>query len=213
MTIVQTHNLFCAIKSCMSHYCLSAAFLEDYPAVRRTVLVFWLHILTSRSGVGSDFLVIRLNMSRFWCIFLSSAVFTVAQIAGTSISNPNHLYILSSLTGLAYGFLFGVMPSVVAHTFGIAGLSQNWGIMSLAPVISGNIFNLLYGAIYDHHSIIGREGQRDCSEGLQCYQSAYYLTFFSGLAGMAVSLYAIWQERQIHGKPGRRKSETHERLA
>ena len=152
-------------------------------------------------------------MSRFWCIFLSSSVFTATQLAGTTISNPTHLYLLSSFTGLAYGFLFGAFPSVVAHTFGIAGLSQNWGVMTLAPVISGNIFNLLYGTIYDRHSIVGPQGQRDCSEGLQCYQSAYYVTFFSGLAGMAVSLYTIWQERQIHGKSGRRKNDAHERLA
>ncbi|EEA28737.1 MFS transporter, putative [Talaromyces marneffei ATCC 18224] len=164
------------------------------------------------SGVGSDFLVHKLYMSRFWCIFLSSVVFTLTQIAGSSISNPNHLYLLSSFTGLAYGFLFGVFPSVVAHTFGIAGLSQNWGVISLAPVLSGNIFNLLYGTIFDHHSIIGPQGQRDCTEGLQCYQAAYWLTFFSGLGGMVVSLYCIWQERQIHGPRGR-KGEGHDRLA
>jgi len=46
---------------------------------------------------------------------------------------------------VAYGFLFGVYPSLVAETFGVHGLSQNWGCMTLAPVISGNIFNLLYG--------------------------------------------------------------------
>lgn len=190
------------------------SFLGRLSSGRIGISHFHYHGLTRiDAGVGSDFLVIKLNMSRFWCIFLSSVVFTLTQIAGTSISNPNHLYIISAFTGLAYGFLFGVFPSVVAHTFGISGLSQNWGVMSLAPVLSGNIFNLLYGAIYDHHSIIGPQGQRDCSEGLQCYRSAYWMTFFSGLTGMCVSLYCIWQERQIHGKGGRRKSEGHERLA
>ncbi|KAH8705172.1 putative MFS transporter [Talaromyces proteolyticus] len=165
------------------------------------------------SGVGSDLLVTKLNMSRFWCIFLSSVVFTLTQLAGTSINNPNQLYIISGLTGIAYGFLFGVFPSLVAHTFGITGLSQNWGVMTLAPVLSGNVFNLLYGAIYDHHSIIGPDGQRDCSEGLQCYRTAYTLTFFSGLAGIGVSLYCIWQERLIHGKGKGSKIEDHERMA
>lgn len=188
-------------------------FILRHQVMHVSILSFCSFLGRLLSGVGSDFLVTKLNMSRFWCIFLSSVVFTLTQIAGTSISNPNHLYILSSFTGLAYGFLFGVFPSVVAHTFGISGLSQNWGVMSLAPVISGNIFNLLYGAIYDHHSIIGPQGQRDCSEGLQCYRSAYWLTFFSGLTGMGVSLYCIWQETKVHGTGGRRKSEIHERLA
>lgn len=46
---------------------------------------------------------------------------------------------------MAYGFLFGVFPSLVAECFGVNGLSQNWGCMTLAPIVFGNIFNLLYG--------------------------------------------------------------------
>ncbi|GAM34717.1 hypothetical protein TCE0_015f02471 [Talaromyces pinophilus] len=187
-------------------------FIQHRQVMHVSILSFCSFLGRLLSGVGSDFLVHKLYMSRFWCIFFSSVVFTLTQIAGTSINNPNHLYLISSFTGLAYGFLFGVFPSVVAHTFGIPGLSQNWGVISLAPVLSGNIFNLLYGTIFDHHSIVGPQGQRDCTEGLQCYQAAYWLTFFSGLAGMAVSLYCIWQERQIHGPRGR-KGDSHDRLA
>lgn len=154
-------------------------------------------------------------MSRFWCLFISAVIFTLTQLAGSSIQDPNHLFIVSSFTGVAYGFLFGVFPSLVAHTFGISGLSQNWGVMTLAPVFSGNVFNLFFGAIYDQHSIVGPNGERDCSDGLQCYQAAYYMTFFSGLAGVVVSLFSIWQENRIHkgGERLRRKSEVHERLA
>lgn len=46
---------------------------------------------------------------------------------------------------VGYGFLFGVYPSIVVQVFGINGLSTNWGFMTIAPVISGNIFNILYG--------------------------------------------------------------------
>jgi MFS family permease len=152
-------------------------------------------------------------MSRFWCLIISAGVFTATQMASFSISNPHHLIIVSSLTGLAYGFLFGVFPSLVAHTFGIAGLSQNWGAMTLAPVLSGNVFNMIYGTVYDHHSVISPEGERDCSEGLNCYQAAYYVTFFSGVTGMAVCLWSIWQEKRVHGSAFGGKPEQHERLA
>ncbi|KAL1978991.1 hypothetical protein VTN96DRAFT_7556 [Rasamsonia emersonii] len=167
------------------------------------------------SGVGSDLLVKKLQMSRFWCLFISAAVFTMTQMASFSISNPHHLIVVSSATGLAYGFLFGVFPSLVAHTFGIAGLSQNWGVMTLAPVISGNVFNLLYGTIYDHHSVISPKGERDCTEGLRCYRAAYYVTFFSGLAGLLVCLWSIWQEKRVHrsGSVFVRKPGQHERIA
>ena len=120
------------------------------------------------SGIGSDLLVKKLNMSRFWCLFISAVVFTATQFAGAMISNPNTLVIVSGLTGIAYGFLFGVVPSLVAHTFGIGGLSQNWGFMILAPVLSGNVFNLLYGSIFDKHSVVGPDGERDCPDGLGC---------------------------------------------
>lgn len=82
-------------------------------------------------------------MSRFWCLFISSTIFLVAQVCGARIENPHLLGFLSGLTGLAYGFLFGVYPALVAETFGVNGLSQNWGTMTLAPVVFGNIFNLI----------------------------------------------------------------------
>lgn len=162
-------------------------------------------------GIGSDFLV-KLNLSRFWCLFISAVVFTFTQLAGSVISGPHELVLVSASTGLAYGFLFGVFPSLVAHTFGIGGLTQNWGIMTLAPVISGNVFNLLYGTIYDNHSMVAPSGERDCRDGLKCYQVAFYVTFFSGVAGVAVCLWSIWTERRIHGSARARKVE-HERLA
>lgn len=104
-------------------------------------------------------------MSRFWCLFVSSSIFCIAQICAFFIENPHLLLLLSGLTGckaplphfqslvcllgtldaVAYGFLYGVYPSLVAETFGVNGLSTNWGFMTIAPVIFGNIFNILYG--------------------------------------------------------------------
>lgn len=93
-------------------------------------------------------------------------------------------------TSVAYGFLFGVYPALVAQTFGINGLSQNWGSMTLAPIVFGNIFNLLYGRIYDSHSYI-HDGHRVCPEGLNCYRVAYLVTFGAGLAAVGISLWSI----------------------
>lgn len=101
---------------------------------------------------------------------------------------------------VAYGFLFGVYPSLVAETFGVHGLSQNWGCMTLAPVIVGNIFNLLYGTIYDRHSTILPNGERECPDGLECYRSAYWVTFAASLIGMAVSLWSIWHAHVVRAK-------------
>lgn len=150
------------------------------------------------SGIGSDILVKKLGMSRFWCLFVSASVFTLTQMAGATISNPNTLVIVSAFTGVGYGFLFGVFPSLTAHTFGIEGLSQNWGAMTLAPVFSGNIFNLLYGTVYDRHSVTGADGETTCPDGLGCYRSAYYFTFLSGVTGIVVCLWSIYREKRVH---------------
>lgn len=162
-------------------------------------------------GIGSDLLVKKFNLSRFWCLFASAVVFTLTQLAGSTISNPDKLVAVSGFTGIAYGFLFGVFPSLVAHTFGIGGLSQNWGVMTLAPVVSGNVFNLLYGWFYDKHSVVGPDGDRDCQDGLRCYRAAYYITFFSGIAGVAVCLWSVLYEKKQHGSI--RKKMEHDRLA
>ncbi|KAF7593700.1 hypothetical protein BBP40_010992 [Aspergillus hancockii] len=211
--LMTINNIGNSAKALWNHYDDSATprFIQQRQVMHVSVLSFGNFIGRLCSGIGSDLLVKKLDMSRFWCLFISAVVFTITQLAGAAISNPHQLIVVSGLTGVAYGFLFGVFPSLVAHTFGIGGLSQNWGVMTLAPVLSGNVFNLLYGSIYDHHSVVGPDGDRECPDGLNCYRNAYYTTFFSGVAGVIVCLWSILREKQIHG--AMRKKVEHDRLA
>jgi hypothetical protein len=146
------------------------------------------------SGIGSDWLVKRFGASRFWCLVASSCLMCIAQYTSISLEDPHLLILISSVTGLGYGMLFGVQPSIVANTFGVQGLSQNWGVMTLAPVISGNVFNILYGRIYDSHSVVEENGDRQCELGRECYESAYVITLFAGLGAVVLSCYAVWKE-------------------
>ncbi|KND86880.1 putative membrane protein, partial [Tolypocladium ophioglossoides CBS 100239] len=155
------------------------------------------------SGVGSDFLVKSLHASRLWCLFVACLVFLAAQACALNIRSPNLLSFVSGLSGLGYGFLFGVFPSIVTEAFGIRGLSQNWGFMTLAPVVSSNVFNLLYGTIYDKHSIIEPGGERSCHEGLECYRAAYWVTFGAGCAGLIMTLWTIRHEQAELAKESR----------
>jgi MFS family permease len=154
-------------------------------------------------GVGSDFLVKHLHASRIWCLVVACLVFLVAQICALNITNPLHLYFVSTLSGLGYGFLFGVFPSIVAEMFGIHGMSQNWGFMTLSPVISSNIFNLLYGTIYDHHSIVEPNGERSCDDGLACYRTAYGITLGACAVGLGVTIWTIRHQHIEHLKTTR----------
>ncbi len=133
----------------------------------------------------------RLHASRVWCLAIASTVFCIAQVCALNITNPHLLGLVSGFSGLGYGFLFGVFPSITAEAFGIHGLSQNWGFMTLSPVISGNIFNLFYGVIFDKHSIVEPTGERSCLEGLECYRAAYLVTLGACGLGLAVTLFVI----------------------
>ncbi|KFA61551.1 hypothetical protein S40285_04020 [Stachybotrys chlorohalonatus IBT 40285] len=152
------------------------------------------------SGVGSDFLVKKLHASRVWCLVVACIVFFLAQVFALNITDPNWLFLVSSLSGLGYGFLFGVFPSIVAERFGIRGMSQNWGFISFSPVISSNIFNLFYGKIYDAHSVIEPTGERSCDDGLECYRSAYGITLFACIIGFVTSVWVIQHQRAEHVK-------------
>lgn len=143
------------------------------------------------SGIGSDFVVKRLHSSRYWSLVASSLIFTIAQVFGLTIENPTHLYLLSSVTGLGYGALFGVYPALVADAFGAAGLGINWGAMTMSPVISGNIFNIAYGAILDSHSGSADGHHRICNDGKSCYSQAYVITLVASFMGIAWSLWCV----------------------
>ncbi|KAG6296488.1 hypothetical protein E4U45_005734 [Claviceps purpurea] len=147
------------------------------------------------SGVGSDFLATYLHASRMWCLLVASFIFLLSQASALVVNDPHFLGFVSGLSGLGYGFLFGVFPSLVAEAFGIRGLSQNWGSMTLAPVISSNIFNSFYGAVLDSHSVFDRNSERSCHDGRECYRDAYWATFGACFIGIAISLWAVQHER------------------
>ena len=158
------------------------------------------------SGIGSDIIVKKLRMSRFWCAAISATIFMFAQLCAIRIENPNFLWAVSSLSGLAYGVLFGVFPALVVDAFGASGFAVNWGFMTLAPVVSGNIYNLFYGAVYDAHSEVQPSGERSCDEGLVCYKTAYYVTFVSSVFGILACFWGIRHQHVVK----RREEDEHD---
>ncbi|KAI1805229.1 MFS general substrate transporter [Daldinia bambusicola] len=149
------------------------------------------------SGVGSDFLVKVLHASRVWCLVIASGIFSLAQVCALSVTNPHLLGFVSGFSGLGYGFLFGVFPSIIAESFGIHGLSQNWGFMTLSPILSSNVFNLFYGSVFDAHSVVDRDGVSSCTDGIECYRAAYLVTLAACGLGFVVTLWVIWHQRKM----------------
>jgi MFS family permease len=194
--LMTINNIGNDAKALWGHYDDSAS--HDFVQDREQMQVSFLSLCSFAgrfvSGVGSDYLNQKLRMSRFWCLVISATVFTVAQICALQVENPHFLYLVSCLTGLGYGALFGVFPALTADAFGVQGLSLNWGLMIFAPVVSGYIYNLIYGHVYDNHSAIHPGGKRDCPDGLHCYAGAYYVTLASSIVGIFVALWCIRYE-------------------
>ncbi|KAI9793801.1 MAG: hypothetical protein M1833_000524 [Piccolia ochrophora] len=196
--LMTINNIGNDAQALWSHYddSASSGFIEKRQLMH--VSIVSVSSFTGRllSGVGSDIIVKVLHLSRYWCIVVSSSIFAIAQICAIRIENPHFLWAVSGLTGLAYGVLFGVYPTLVSEAFGVHGLSQNWGCMCLAAVVFGNLFNLIYGTIFDHHSIILPTGARDCPQGLPCYRNAYVVTLIASLLGVVLSLWSIRTEHR-----------------
>ncbi|RDA90443.1 hypothetical protein CP533_3010 [Ophiocordyceps camponoti-saundersi (nom. inval.)] len=152
------------------------------------------------SGVASDYLVKRLGASRIWCLVVACVVFLAGQASALTVQNPHFLSLVSGFSGLGYGLLFGVLPSIVTEAFGIRGLSQNWGFMTLAPVLSSSLFNLFYGQIYDKHSVVDSHGKRYCLEGIVCYYAPYWVSSAACCVALVVALHAIHHEHIVNAR-------------
>jgi hypothetical protein len=77
----------------------------------------------------------------------------------------------------------------------------------LSPVICGNIFNLLYGHIYDIHSIINQKGSRECTEGLECYRGAYLVTVIACVVALALNIWSIHYTHALREEEDRLREE------
>lgn len=85
---------------------------------------------------------------------------------------------------------FGLCPVLTFEWFGLAHFSQNWGIISLSPVLAGNIFNLLFGRIYDSH--VPKEGHVHlCPDGEECFRSVFELTTIAAIFATILSFIII----------------------
>ncbi|KAL9056972.1 MAG: hypothetical protein Q9162_002638 [Coniocarpon cinnabarinum] len=196
--LMTINNIGNNVKALIRHWIPTATptYYRSSEAFHVSLLSLFSFVGRFLSGVGSDFLVKRLQASRFWCLTVSGGVFTLAQMFAIGTRNPHLLPIVTVLTGIAYGALFGVYPALIADTFGVSGLSLNWGYIIFAPVVSGFIFNRYYGWVYDDHSHIINDGTLDCPDGLDCYQMAYFITCGSSMAAVALSLWCISLQNQ-----------------
>ncbi|KAK7689988.1 hypothetical protein QCA50_006630 [Cerrena zonata] len=146
---------------------------------------------------------------RSYFIPLVSLLFVISQMTALSITEVDGLWKASSLLGLSYGCLFGLFPAVTIEWFGLHHFSENWGFMSLAPVIGSNILSIAFGRIFDAHThpapevnfastMNTRSAPSDshslCLEGRACYADSLRLTISACSLAFVLGVYVAYRD-------------------
>ncbi|KAG9017659.1 hypothetical protein FRB90_000355 [Tulasnella sp. 427] len=164
-------------------------------------------------GVSADFVHSRTGAPRVYLVTMISVIFLFSQLIARGVDHVDELWKASLAVGLAYGGTFGLLPVITIEWFGLNHFSQNWGFVSIAPVIAGNIFSLAFGKNYDAHAahqdplpsttssptLSARGGlptELLCYEGKECYVDSLSMTIVACLMAIVLSAYAGWMERQ-----------------
>ncbi|KAG1740236.1 major facilitator superfamily domain-containing protein [Suillus paluster] len=156
-------------------------------------------------GLIADFTRFRLRLPRAYCFCIVSTLFIVSQLSAIGVTDVAHLWKATALLGLAYGSLFGMSPTIVIDWFGLSHLSENWGWVSLSPLVGGNLFSLMFGRNLDSHASNDDSGthspltllkradlprEHQCFDGRDCYVSTLYVTATACLIALGLSVWA-----------------------
>ncbi|KAI5985529.1 major facilitator superfamily domain-containing protein [Pisolithus albus] len=164
-------------------------------------------------GLVSDFLRNHLHLPRAYSLCIVSSLFIISQALAIGISSVSTLWIATATLGVAYGGLFGALPAIVIDWFGLAHLSENWGYVTLAPLIGGNIFSIMFGRNLDAHTpreeeentshnvsrFVGGEissEQHRCLMGRECYVSSLRVTLVACMVALALSTWAATRDER-----------------
>lgn len=59
----------------------------------------------------------------------------------------------------------------------------------------GNIFSMIFGRIFDAHSLHTEDGVR-CLDGARCYSASLYMTAFACVCAFALAVVAAKRDRK-----------------
>ncbi|KAI6106166.1 major facilitator superfamily domain-containing protein [Pisolithus croceorrhizus] len=168
-------------------------------------------------GLISDFTRSKFNLPRAYSLCIVSSLFIISQAFAIGISNVGTLWMATAFLGFAYGSLFGALPAITIDWFGLAHLSENLGYLSLAPLIGGNIFSIIFGRNIDAHTphedtntsrgvtratiTAGGDVLRDalserrCFAGQECYVSSLKITLMACMVALILSTWAARRDK------------------
>ncbi|KAF8812688.1 MFS general substrate transporter [Phlegmacium glaucopus] len=158
---------------------------------------------SGRMSIGfiSDFVRNTYDLPRSYLLVLIASLFFVSQLMLANVTDISHLWIPSSLLGLAHGTLYSIYPTVCLEWFGMPHFSENWGYLGLSLLAGGNLFSLAFGRNLDAHDISPKHSNPPthgpvCVQGLDCYVQAIYLTIGATFLSILLCVWAGYREKQ-----------------
>ncbi|KAF5337303.1 hypothetical protein D9611_002979 [Ephemerocybe angulata] len=158
-------------------------------------------------GVISDFGKNRFDIPRSYCLVLVSLACFISQIVTARVDHVTDLWLASSVLGLGYGAVFSLLPTVCMEWFGMTHFSENWGYLSMSPMIAGNLFSLVFGWNLDRNDdpakgkVVARMvplpgTEIRCSKGVDCYVDSVYMTIGATFLALGLSVWAGFRDRR-----------------
>ncbi|KAG8874508.1 hypothetical protein FRB97_008452 [Tulasnella sp. 331] len=167
-------------------------------------------------GISADWAHNRWGSPRVYFATAVSTLFLISQVFLFNTTQVDRLWRASAALGLAYGGMFGLLPVITYEWFGLKHYSENWGYVSVAPVIAGNIFSLAFGKNLDSHASTpsasgfhqstpspstlfvrgGLPSELLCYQGRECYIDSLQMTISACIGAILLSIYAGWLDRR-----------------
>ncbi|KAE8270331.1 hypothetical protein A4X09_0g1987 [Tilletia walkeri] len=136
----------------------------------------------------------------------------------TPIPAPSSTFIRLSMvsisTGLAYGLIFTLAPSILASAFDVAKFGRNWGLLSYACAIGSLAYTMMYASISDWVAQsavqarrllatyakglgvelvqVAQQGAGQCLAGPKCFQLTFGIAAASILLAIATAI-PLWR--------------------
>ncbi|KAI8143735.1 hypothetical protein BJV82DRAFT_514172, partial [Fennellomyces sp. T-0311] len=154
------------------------------------VSVFSLANCSARAGFGtlSDVLKRKLGIHRLW-IFVGATIGLLGSMTYlvTCVTTAEDLLPCTVAMAVMYGTVFGVAPAATTE-FGTKTFARNWGWLLYAPAFGSQIFNILFGALYDAEA--QRQGVHLC-QGTACFRQTFIVGIGCAVSCLAVLAWAI----------------------
>ncbi|KAI8443710.1 hypothetical protein BY996DRAFT_8210893, partial [Phakopsora pachyrhizi] len=138
--------------------------------------------------------------------FLTLAPFTYCLVCLGFGLGGKCLWLLSLFTGICYGTLFALAPSLVAIVWPLKSFGRNFGIISYFAATGSFLFTLVFGILFEEEPV-KRHGDINTiirvakfqKSSIESVQKVYRLSFLSELIALVLILVlykAYWSKKK-----------------